>query len=100
MLRSVSGPFGFYLDRLSFAAFTDMGGAWCPASLAETGTPICTARGGRDAWVASAGAELIFDLALQYDVPYRLRVGAGAPWRTPAGTGRSAAFYITLGGTF
>ncbi len=63
------------LDRLSLSLFTDHGWAEGPAQ--------------PSAWIHSAGAELVWDLGLSYDIPLRLRTGAavavsGGP-RTPAG---------------
>lgn len=57
-----------FLDRASVSLFADAGTAW--------GSAIT---GPARNWIASAGAELNLDTALQYDVPYRLRVGLAAP---------------------
>jgi hypothetical protein len=50
--------------------------------------------------LASAGAELVVDLAVQYDTPYRLRIGAAVPYAAPRDVSRGGAFYVTLGGYF
>lgn len=57
-----------FLDRTSLALFTDAGTAWGPGS-----------NGTFSDYLASAGAELDLDTGLQYDVPYRLRLGAAVP---------------------
>ena len=57
-----------FLDRTSVALFTDAGTAW------GTG-----ADGDFSDYIASAGAELDLDAGLQYDVPYRLRLGLAFP---------------------
>jgi hypothetical protein len=81
------------------ALFSDAARAWCPGSL-RTNTAVCLPNGVRDGIIASAGAELVVDVAVQYDVPFRLRVGAAAPYVAPAGVRRGGAFYVTLGGYF
>jgi hypothetical protein len=43
---------------------------------------------------------VVVDLAVQYDVPYRLRIGAAAPYVAPRDVSRGGAFYVTLGGYF
>ncbi|MFN2398775.1 MAG: hypothetical protein ABR543_09100 [Gemmatimonadaceae bacterium] len=60
-----------FLDRTSVSLFADAGAAWDPGS--EGGVPFDSTI------LASAGAELILDAALQYDLPYRLRFGVAAP---------------------
>jgi hypothetical protein len=57
-----------FLDRTSVALFTDAGTAWGAG-----------ADGGFSDYIASAGAELDLDAGLQYDVPYRLRLGLAFP---------------------
>ncbi len=89
-----------YTDRLSVALFSDVARAWCPASLARANTVVCERVGEKDGWLASAGAELVIDLAVQYDVPYRVRVGAAAPYRVPVGVARGGSVYVTLGSYF
>lgn len=100
MFSRVPTPLAVYSDRLSFAVFTDAARAWCPASLAQTNQALCERPGERDGWLASAGAELVLDLALQYDQPYRVRIGAAAPYVAPRGVSRGGALYVTLGGYF
>ncbi len=100
MLRDVPSPFTVYADRISMTLFSDAGRATCPASLARTGTPVCERIGTRDGWIASAGAELALDLAVQYDVPYRVRFGAAVPYAAPPEISRKGRVYVTLGSYF
>jgi hypothetical protein len=99
MFRRLPGPFTLYGDRLSMVLFSDAARAWCPASL-RANTAVCLPNGVRDGWLASAGAEVVLDVAVQYDVPYRVRVGAAAPYVAPPGVTRGGSFYVTLGGYF
>lgn len=99
MFRRVPSPFTVYGDRLSVVLFTDAARAWCPASL-RSNTVVCLPNGERDGWLASAGGEIVLDLAVQYDVPYRVRIGSAVPYATPAGVSRKASVYVTLGGYF
>jgi hypothetical protein len=100
MLRRAPSLVGVYLDRISLAAFSDAARAWCPSALARSNRTICERPGTRDGWIASAGAEVVVDLALQYDVPYRLRLGAAAPYARPRDLSAAGRFYVTLGGYF
>ena len=100
MFRDAPAPFTLFADRVSLSVFTDAARAWCPSVLAQTRTPVCERPGTRDGWIASAGAELTVDLALQYDTPYRLRLGAAAPYVRPIGVSSRGAFYVTLGSFF
>ncbi len=100
MFRDAPAPFTLFADRLSLSVFTDAARAWCPSTLAKTLTPVCERPGLRDGWIGSAGAELTIDLALQYDTPYRLRLGAAAPYVKPIGVSGRGAFYVTLGSFF
>ena len=94
--------------QVSWAPLDTMGlvarSAWYPASnpvaVARTNSVACERPGERDGWLASAGAELVVDLAVQYDVPYRVRIGAAAPYAAPRAISRGGAFYLTLGGYF
>ena len=99
MFRRVPSPFTVYSDRLSVVLFTDAARAWCPASLRRN-TVVCLPNGVRDGWLASAGGEVVLDLALQYDVPYRVRLGTAVPYAAPVGVSRKASVYVTLGGYF
>jgi hypothetical protein len=52
-------------------------------------------------WLASLGAEIDFDTAIQYDVPARFRLGFAFPvaGRTAVGADR-ASLYLTIGSSF
>ena len=99
-LRSTPGPFTVFADRLSATVFSDAARAWCPSSLARTITPVCERQQTRDGIIASAGAEIVLDLAVQYDVSYRLRIGGAAPYAAPPEISRRPRFYVTLGSYF
>ena len=100
MFRRLPSPFTLFVDRLSVTLFSDAARAWCPSALARTANLVCQRPGERDGWLASAGAELVVDLAVQYDTPYRVRIGAAAPYVAPRDVSRGGAFYVTLGGYF
>ncbi len=100
MFRRLPSPFTLFVDRMSVTLFSDAARAWCPGALARSENVVCERPGERDGWLASAGAELVVDLAVQYDVPYRVRIGAAAPYVAPRDVARGGAFYVTLGGYF
>ena len=86
------GLWPVFLDRTSLSLFGDAGSASggfeVPGSLA-------------DHWIASAGAELGINLAVPYDVPYLLRIGAAAPVVNRSGLNvASATLYVRLGFSF
>lgn len=86
-------------DRISVSAFGDAGRAYCPISARET--DICSAGRLGGPWLASAGAELDFDTALQYDVPVRFRLGAAVPVvNRAAGRADAVSAYLTIGSSF
>ena len=91
-----------FLDGVSMSVFTDAGRAWCGNDV--RGTPsasaLCFLPGVRDGWLASAGAELSLDLGVQWDAPYRLRLGAAQPVARPADVSRNGSVYFTLGTSF
>lgn len=86
-----------FLQKLSALAFADAGAAWCDGL--ATGRRPCGSDGGRT-WLASAGGELVFDAALEYDVLYRFRLGAAHALRGPVGVVGGTTIYFTLGNTF
>ncbi len=100
LLRDAPGPLTLFADKLALTLFSDAARAWCPAALARRRTGLCERPGVRDGWIASAGAELVLDLAVQYDALYRLRIGAAAPYAAPKGVSRRGALYVTLGSSF
>ncbi|HTD62015.1 MAG TPA: hypothetical protein VK679_15285 [Gemmatimonadaceae bacterium] len=68
--------FPVFLGRTSLTVFGDAGEAWCP------GAPLPAACSPGDVQrhlMESVGGELNFDATLQYDIPYRFRVGLAAP---------------------
>ncbi len=89
-----------FLGKTSISAFADAAEAWCPA--ADPVLPgVCQARDAQRRLLSSAGAELNFDTSLQYDIPYRLRLGVAVPTssRTYYGAGR-VDLYATFGMSF
>lgn len=87
-----------FLQRLSGVLFTDAASAWCPYGLTQS---VLCANGTPRDWMASAGAELHADAALEYDVPYTFRFGIATPLagRQYFGGG-SVAVYFALGLAF
>lgn len=84
-----------FLDRASVSFFGDAGRASCPRSAAT----ICGM--GRAPLLASVGAEVDFDTAIQYDIPMRLRAGVAHPVAGARYAGaRPVSLFVTLGGTF
>ncbi len=102
MLRKAPSPLGLFVDRLSLTLFSDAARAWCPGALAAQrgSVGVCERPGVRDGWLASAGAELVVDVALQYDQPYRFRLGSAFPYVAPSGIARRGALYVSLGSFF
>lgn len=86
------------VQKLSLIGFADAGSAWCSERIPDS--RFCGLSRPGQSWIASAGGELIFDVALQYDVLYRIRLGYAAPVHggDAAITGRSV--YLTFGSTF
>ena len=91
------GLFPFFLDRASLAFFGDAARAACPAR----STPACSPSVSDGPTLGSIGTELNLDSALQFDVPYRFRLGLAHPVSGARYTGASALTpYITLGVAF
>jgi hypothetical protein len=91
------GLFPFFLDRASLSLFGDAGRAYCPA----WATPACSPSATSGPTLASFGAELNLDSALQFDVPYRFRLGVAFPVRgTEYASAPRATGYATLGLAF
>jgi hemolysin activation/secretion protein len=89
-----------FLQRVSAAVFTDAASAWCPGTYA-VGSAVCPVQGTTQQTMASVGAELQLNAALQYDVPFLFRFGAATPvaGRSYFGTSKVAA-YFTVGLAF
>ncbi|MBK5188166.1 MAG: hypothetical protein JJD97_07955, partial [Gemmatimonadaceae bacterium] len=86
------GLWPVFLDRTSLSVFGDAGSA---------SGGLGAARSLADDWIASAGAELGINLAVPYDVPYLLRIGAAVPVVNHSGLDvRSASVYVRLGFSF
>ena len=89
------GALPVYFQRLSAVFFADAATAWCPAGVA--GSPICSKPTPQE-WIGSAGAELHLDTALQYDAPYRFRLGYAVPVIGSKYTRHSSgSVYFTVG---
>jgi Tol biopolymer transport system component len=87
----------FFLGKTSLTVFGDGGEAWCPVH-GGTVPGVCDAQDAQRRLLSSAGAELNFDTSLQYDVPYRLRLGMAVPTSNGAFYGASPVdFYVTFG---
>lgn len=68
--------FPVFLGRTSLTVFGDAGEAWCPSSPLPA---ACSPGDAQRHLLASVGGELNFDATLQYDIPYRFRLGLAAP---------------------
>lgn len=91
------GLFPLFVDRASLALFTDAGRASCPAG----STPACSPSSSDGPTLASVGGELDIDSALQFDVPYRFRLGMAHPVHGREYAGASAlTAYLTVGASF
>lgn len=86
-----------FVDRASLALFADAARAACPGAA----TPACSPLGIDGPTLASVGAELNIDSALQWDVPYRFRFGLAHPIRGARyAAAPSLTTYVTLGASF
>lgn len=91
------GLFPLFVDRASVALFGDAARAACPGAA----TPACSPLGADGPTLASVGAELDLDSALQFDVPYRFRLGMAHPIRGARyAAAPSVTTYVTLGASF
>jgi hypothetical protein len=91
-----------FLDRTSVTFFGDAGRAWCDGAVREGAQAgvVCLPPGVRDGWLASVGAELALDLGVQWDAPYRVRLGWAQPVARPADVSRQGTLFFTLGSSF
>ncbi|MHB1222966.1 MAG: hypothetical protein ACYC2G_02800 [Gemmatimonadaceae bacterium] len=88
-----------FIDRASLVVFGDAATAWCPPSAA--GRPACLGAPGEARWLTSVGAELDLDVALQYDVGYRGRLGVAFPRPdAAAGVSGGARVFVAVGRSF
>jgi hypothetical protein len=89
------GKLPVFFQRVSAVFFADAASAWCPTG--GNTSPICPRKTVQE-WIGSAGAELHFDMATQYDAPYRFRLGVATPTSGRKYFGKSnAAAYFTVG---
>jgi hypothetical protein len=89
-----------FFDRISAAAFADAGRAFCPAG-ALSSTPACEFARPVSPWLASVGAEAIFDTAVQSDTPLRFRAGIAIPVKNrELVDAKPVSAYITAGAFF
>ena len=59
---------------------------------------VCDAQDAQRRLLSSAGVELNFDTAFQYDASYRVRLGMAVPTSNGAAYGASPVdFYVTFG---
>ncbi len=88
-----------FLQKVNLTLFTDAASAWCPTG--TTNTSVCGGKSTARDWLQSAGAEVQFDSAFQYDLPYRLRLGVAAPIVSGRSTsGNRVATYFSVGASF
>lgn len=92
-------PLPVFIDRASLILFADAATAWCPPSAA--GRAACLGAPDEARWLTSFGAELDIDIALQYDVGYRGRLGVALPRRDEAaGVSGGARVFVAVGRSF
>jgi hypothetical protein len=87
-----------FFDRSSIALFAEGASAWCPEG--QSRLPSCRNRWPDRRAIASIGAEVSLDAALQYDVPYHFRFGVAAPVLRRELAPRRVSAYLTLGADF
>jgi hypothetical protein len=89
-----------FLGKTSLTVYGDAGEAWCP--LDHGAVPVaCSPGDATRALLASAGAELNIDAAIQYDYPYRFRFGLATPLANRIAYGASVVVpYVSFGLSF
>lgn len=87
-----------FFQKASLTAFADGGGAWCSRSVSNSF--LCPSPLPARTTMASVGGELALDAALDYDAPYRFRLGVAHPVRGLGLATRATTVYFTLGSTF
>jgi hemolysin activation/secretion protein len=86
-----------FLGKTSVSVFADGAEAWCPVHGGVL-PGVCQAQDAQRRLLSSAGAELNFDTSLQYDVPYRIRLGIATPTSNGRAYGASPVnVYVTFG---
>ena len=83
-----------FFSKLSAAAFSDAGAAWCPARGTEA---ACGASPVARRVMSSVGAELDLDAGLGFDQLFRLRAGVAVPVAARDLAARRASVYATFG---
>jgi hypothetical protein len=87
----------FFLGKTSLTVFGDAAEAWCPEHQGVL-PGVCDAQDAQRRLLSSAGVELNFDTAFQYDASYRVRLGMALPASNGAAYGASPVdFYVTFG---
>ncbi len=87
-------PLPLFWQRSALTVFGDAASAWCPAGAPSAG---CPNGGTPQRTLASVGAELLLDVAVDYDTPTRFRGGVAVPVQ---GGARRAMGYFSLGVAF
>ncbi len=91
----------FFAQRVAATLFADGAQAWCPAGV-KRGTVACPWGQTPRTVMSSVGAELSMDAAvLNYDAPYRLRLGFAKPVQGRAyASAPNGSVYFSLGMSF
>jgi hypothetical protein len=99
-LTMPSSGLGFlYFDRTSLGLFGDAATAWCAGPARTAGN--CTGRRQPGTPIASVGAEVVFDLAIAYDLPLSLGLGYAQPvGALRQSTAAARGIYISAGHAF
>jgi hypothetical protein len=88
-------PLPIFFQRSGLAVFGDAGSAWCPPHTFGACSGIADSL---RTTLASVGAELLLDAALDYDSPTRFRLGVALPVRGRETVGaKRATIFFTLG---
>ncbi|MCC7001413.1 MAG: hypothetical protein IT357_04585 [Gemmatimonadaceae bacterium] len=87
-----------FLQRTSFVAFGDAGGAWCTRAVPDSF--VCPAPLRPQQWLGSVGGELTIDASPQYDQIQRFRIGLAPVVHGKAYAPRALTFYFSLGSSF
>jgi len=86
-----------FLGKTSLSVFSDAAEAWCP-TITGVLASVCDAPDARRRLMNSVGGELNFVTSLQYDVPYRLRLGFAVPTANRRYFGAApVGLYVTFG---
>ena len=98
LLVPARGATILFLDRSSVSLFADAATAWCGAGALAID---CGGRTSPGSPLASVGGELVLDLAIFYDAPLTVRVGAAkAVGRLRDTNAASGSVYVAAGRSF